>query len=134
MRSLPLIFLFSLIPFTAYSKEVLEYTCPIDKNLKVELSLLDKSMPTVSLYSKKSKFASCQYESTPQSTTSNPRAQIEESQWHLKLKKCDIYFEKEKDKIKVVDKAMFKESKDPKRGNFFFIVEGQQPLKCLPRK
>lgn len=126
-----LIFLLSSLPL--HAKDVHNYTCAVDKESKVELSLLDKKTPSVSLFYKNSKFATCQYENTPLSRMGDSRAQINESQWHLKLKKCDYYFEKNKDKIPVLEMAMFKESHE-RHGNYFLIVAGKQPINCLPKK
>lgn len=127
------IFLTLFISSPLFAKDINTYKCAIDKELSVELSLLDKSTPSVSLFNKKSKFATCQYENTPLSKMSDPRAQVQVSQWHLKLKKCDYYFDKDKDKIPVLDVAMFKESHERREYNLL-IVSGKQPIKCLPKK
>lgn len=118
-----------LVSFSAQAKDEHNFSCNVDKESKVELSLLDKSTPSVSLFHKKSKFATCQYENTPLTQMGNPRAQANETLWHLKLKKCDYYFEDKKEKIPVVEAAMFKQSHE-KRDHYFLIVKGRQPLKC----
>lgn len=116
----------------AFSKEVLNYTCPIDKNLKTEISLLDKNAPTIDLFYKKSKFATCLYENTPESHAADPRALIQDAIWQLKLKSCNYYFEKDRDKIHVDKSISFKQSQ--KGPSYLAVVENAQPLTCTPKK
>lgn len=127
------IFLTLLFSSPLFAKEITEYKCGLDKELSVDLSLLDKNTPSVSFFSKKSKIATCQYENTPLSKMSDPRAIVQVSQWHLKLKKCDYYLEKHKEKMLPLELAMFKESHE-RREYDFLIVQGHQPLKCRPKK
>lgn len=126
--------LFSLI-FSSqlYSKEVFVYSCEINKELKTEISLLDKNTPSVDLFYNQSKFANCLFENTPLSHPANPRAQIQEAIWQLKLKSCSYYFEKHRDKIKVDKDVTFKQSSNS-RPSYLAIVENQQPVLCVPKK
>ncbi|MBC7712857.1 MAG: hypothetical protein H7177_05935 [Rhizobacter sp.] len=121
-----------IISSPAFSKEVFNYTCPVDKNLRVEISILDSNSPTIDLFNKKSKFATCVYENTPESHKADPRAMIQDAIWQLKLKNCNYYFEKEKDKIHVDKTVSFKQAK--KGPSYLAVIENAQPLTCAPKK
>lgn len=122
-----------LFSYNLYAKDVFQYVCPIEKNLYVEISLLDQNAPNIDLFYKKSKFANCVYENTLRSRPANPRAQIQDAIWRLQLKACTTYLEAHKDKIKVAREANFKQATG-KVPSYLDVVENHQPLTCYPKK
>lgn len=123
----------ALLSTQVQAKEFFIYTCKIDKELKTEISLLDKNNPSVDLFYKNSKYASCLFENTPLSKPANPRAIITDAVWHLQLKDCRYYFEAHKERIKVDKDITFKQASG--RGkSYLAVIENAHPLECLPKK
>lgn len=130
MKYLILILIFSK---AALSKEIYNYTCAIDKDSKVELSLLDQNMPTIDLVYKNSKFAKCLYQNTPMSQRGNPRAQVQNSIWVLELKECTYYFEAHKNKIDIAPSVTFNQGYK-NSANYITVVKNHQPYTCVEKK
>ena len=133
MKYISIALLTSILSTPVFSKDVLNYVCPIDKDVRVELSLVAKESPSIGLFFQKSKYGLCIFENTPMTTLSNPRTQTQDAVWVLKLKKCDYYFDKHKSKLEVLDEVTFKESKAG-HGNFLIIGKGLQPVICAAKK
>ena len=125
-------FIFAIIISTQFlhAKEYAHYTCAVDKEIKVELYLLDKNNPSVSLVNKNSKFGLCFYQVKPSQLNSN-RAVNLETVWNLELQKCDYYSEKLKTKLALSPLATFKQSPGKSPG-YFQLLKDQQPLFCTP--
>jgi hypothetical protein len=117
---------------SAQAKDAINYSCKVNSSIHIELSLIDKNMPSVGLFYKKNKFAQCFYETTPDSSVKNSRAQVQQSIWSLALKKCDYYSDKHPE-IVVMNDVTFKQAAG-KSGSYFRVLKDTQPLFCLPLK
>lgn len=125
-----LLFAIIILTQTLHAKEYSQYTCAVDKEIKVELSLLDKKNPSVSLINKNSKFGLCYFQVRPSQLNAS-RALNQEIVWNLDLQKCDYYSDKLKTKLKLATNATFKQSPGKSPG-YFQILKDQQPLFCTP--
>lgn len=125
------IFFTFLISQSLYAKEISQYSCKINKELKIELSLLDRKMPSATLINKKYKFGSCFFKTLPHSNGFDNKSITAEAIWHLKLEKCEYYSDKLKNKISLADTASFKQSPG-KKPSFFHVLKDLQPLHCRP--
>ena len=114
-----------------HAKEIYQYNCKISKDLKMELSLLDQKMPSVTLISKKYKFGTCFFKTLPPSNGFDKKSITTEAIWQLKLEKCEYYSDKLKNKINLTETASFKQSLG-KKPSFFHVLKDQQPLYCRP--
>lgn len=130
MKILFLIFVFSN---QLYSKDIFNYTCPIDKDKKVEISFLDKTKPSVGLFYKNSKFANCLFDNTQMSRPADRKSVSNQEIWQLKLIECTYYFENHKSKIEVATGPFFKRDLE-KGGSYFSILNHSQPLACKAKK
>ena len=129
MKYLIFIFLFS---HSVYAKDFTDYVCTVDSDVSVELSLLDKKNPSVSLLSKKSKFGLCFFKTLPIGIPQNQKSVSAETVWKLELKNCDYYSDKLKTKLNLLNKASFKQSPG-KSASYFQLLKDQQPLFCIPK-
>lgn len=120
-----------LLTQTLHAKEYTQYTCAVDQDIKVELSLLDKNNPSVSLINQNSKFGLCFFKTKPAQLNVN-RAVNLESVWNLELQKCDYYSEKLKTKLQLATQVTFKQSPGKSPG-YFQLLKDRQPLFCSPR-
>lgn len=130
MKYLLLTLLFSS---NAFCKDIYTYTCEINKDLKVEISLLDQTMPTIDLLYKNSKYAKCLYNNTPMSQMGNPRAHVQDSVWVLELKECTYYFEAHKNKIEINPTVTFSQGYK-NNASFITVVKNHQPYTCIGKK
>ncbi|MEA9358345.1 hypothetical protein SHI21_19070 [Bacteriovorax sp. PP10] len=125
--------IFSLLfSHTVYAKNVTEYVCNIDKDIKVELSLLDAKNPSVSLIHKNAKFGLCFFETPPTKIDLDKKAVNLETLWNLELKKCTYYSDKLKSKLSLLQSSSFKQSAG-KTPSYFQLLTDQQPLFCTPK-
>lgn len=130
MKYLMLTLLFSS---NAFSKDIINYNCDVDKNLKIEISLLDKNSPMLNLFYNNSKFAECSYESTAETRPVDPKAHIQVAEWHLRLKKCSYIFDKYKSKIDLMSEVTFKQYSGA-TPSYLMAITGIQPILCRALK
>lgn len=110
-----------------------QFSCPIDKTLKIEISFLDQKKPSVDLFYKKTKFGTCLYNDTIYSRRKDPRAQVVADTLRLKFDSCRYYYEDQKSKIDLVSDVTFINKKGSPV-SYLRIVEGMQPLRCSALK
>lgn len=114
------------------AKEITEYECTLAPDLKIELSLIDPKLPSVSLQKKDTKFARCFYQTLPSSKASNRMNVSTEANWNLQLSKCETYNEKLKNQFNLSSMASFKQAQ-ALGISYFRLFKDQQPLLCKPR-
>lgn len=125
--------IFSLLfSHTAFAKDVTEYVCSVDKDIKIELSLLDAKNPSVSLINKEAKFGLCFFEALPINTALDKKSVNLETVWRLELKNCTYYSDKLKSKLGLLQSSSFKQSPG-KAPSYFQLLTNQQPLFCTPK-
>lgn len=117
---------------TIHAKDAVEYVCTVDKNIKIEISLLDEKNPSVSLINNNSKFGLCSFSTLPIGVFENKKSVNVETVWNLELKKCDYYSDKLKTKLSLLEKPFFKQSPG-KSASYFQLLKDQQPLFCIPK-
>lgn len=115
-----------------YSKDVTEYSCKIDNDMKADISLLDPKNPSVSLINKNSKFGLCTLKTLPMSKGFDKNAVNAEAIWYFKLEKCDFYSEKLKAKVNLNKTPSFKQS-PAKAPGYLHLLNDQQPLFCTAK-
>jgi len=127
------LFIFLLLSHNkTIAKDITEYECTMAPDLKIELSLIDPKLPSVSLQKKDAKIARCFYQTLPSSRPSNIKNVNTEASWNLQLSKCETYNEKIKSQLNLSSMASFKQAP----GNnisYFRLFQDQQPLLCKPR-
>ncbi len=114
------------------AKDITEYECRLAPDLKIELSLIDPKLPSVSLQKKDAKIARCFYQTLPSSKPSNMRNVSTEASWNLQLSKCETYNEKMKSELSLSPMASFKQAQGAST-SYFRLFTDQQPLLCKPR-
>lgn len=123
--------IFSLLfSHAVYAKNVTEYVCTIDKDIKAELSLLDAQNPSVSLINKNAKFGLCFFETLPTHLVLDKKSVNLETVWNLELKKCTYYSNKLK--LNLLQSSSFKQS-SKKAPSYFQLLADQHPLFCIPK-
>ena len=114
------------------AKDITEYECAFAPDLKVELSLIDPKLPSLSIQKKDAKIARCFYQTLPSSKASSRTNVSTDAIWNLQLSKCETYNEKMKSQLSLSSMATFKQA----QGNgisYFRLFEDQQPLLCKPK-
>ena len=129
MKSLILLFLFSS---HLIAKEINEYECIAQSDLKLEISLTDSKQPTISLEKKNIKIARCFYQTLPNTKPFNKLSISADTVWNLQLLRCESYNEKFKDQFKYSEIASFKQAKSTAL-SYLRIFKDQQPTECTPR-
>ena len=114
------------------AKDITEYVCTLAPDLKVELSLIDPKLPSVSLQKKDTKIARCFYQTLPSSKPSSRMNVNTEASWNLQLSKCETYNEKMKSQLSLSEMASFKQAQGAGI-SYFRLFKDQQPLLCKPR-
>lgn len=115
-----------------HAKDVTEYICSVDKDIKVELSLLDAKNPSVSLLNKEAKFGLCFYETLPAGMALDKKSVNSEIVWRLELKNCTYYSDKLKLKLSLLQNSSFKQSQGKAPG-YFQLLTNRPPLFCTPK-
>lgn len=114
------------------AKEVTEYECTLAPDIKVELSLIDPKLPSVSLQKKDSKVARCFYQTLPSSTSASKLNVSTDASWRLQLSKCETYNEKIKSQMNISNTATFKQAQASKP-SYFRLFQNEGPLLCKPK-
>lgn len=114
------------------AKDITDYECNLAPDIKVELSLIDPKLPTVSLLSKNNKVARCFYQTLPSSKPFNKMNVHLEATWNLSLSKCETYNEKVKNQLSLSEMASFKQAQG-KGISYFRLFSDEQPLICKPK-
>ena len=114
------------------AKDIIEYECLVQPDLKFELSFADSKNPTISIEKKKIKIARCFYQTLPTSRTNSKKSVSTNSVWNLHLTKCESYTDKLKKLYKYSDMASFIQVKG-KASSYLRIFKDQQPMACKPK-
>ena len=129
MKLLLLLVLFST---HLIAKEIIEYECITQPDLKLGLSLTDPKHPTVILEKNNVKVARCFYQTLPTSKPYNKSNVSTDAVWSLQLQRCETYHAKLKDKFKISENASFKQALGTAT-SYFRMFKDQQPTECKPR-
>lgn len=127
------VFIFFLLSQQSIAKDIVEYVCLLEPDLKIELSLIDPKLPSVSLQKKDAKIARCYYHTLPSSKMANSMNVSIEADWSLRLSKCETYNEKLKGQFNLSEIASFKQAKGTSI-SYFRLFKDQHPLICKPKK
>ena len=129
MNFLLLIYLFSQ---NLIAKDLTEYECIVQPDLKFQLSLTDSKNPTVIVQKKNIKIISCYYQTLPSSKPYKKMNASKNAAWNLQLSRCEIHNEKFKNLYKFAESASFKQAQASAL-SYFRILKDQQPMTCKPK-
>lgn len=114
------------------AKDIIEYECFVQPDLKLELSFIDSKNPTISIEKKKIKIVRCFYQTLPSSTAFDKMNVSADTVWKLRLKKCETYNDKFKDKFKYSEIASFKQARGA-APSYFRMFKDLHSMVCKPK-